>query len=177
MRLIVEKNVMVPMRDGIKLATDVYRLDVSEAVPTLVQRVPYNKELPLIQSYIVDLLRVAQAGYAVVVQDTRGCYASEGEYQPFFQEGADGADTIAWAASQPWSDGKIGTIGLSYYGVTQWQAALQSPQALLAMAPGVTTADYYESWTYQGGAFQLGFILNWALGFGLGEQMRRLAKV
>lgn len=176
MRLIVEKNVMVPMRDGIKLATDVYRPDVSEAVPTLVQRVPYNKELPLIQGYIVDLLRAAQAGYAVVVQDTRGCYASEGEYQPFFQEGADGADTIAWAASQSWSDGKIGTIGLSYYGVTQWQAALQSPKALLAMAPGVTTADYYESWTYQGGAFQLGFVLNWALSFGFGEQMRRLAK-
>ncbi len=98
MRIIIEKNVMVPMRDGVKLATDVYRPDISASVPTLVQRLPYNKELPLMQTYIVDLLRAAQAGYAVVVQDTRGCYASEGEYLPFFQEGADGADTIAWAA-------------------------------------------------------------------------------
>ncbi|HTK09195.1 MAG TPA: CocE/NonD family hydrolase [Ktedonobacteraceae bacterium] len=176
MRLIIEKNLMVPMRDGVKLATDVYRPDVSEAVPTLVQRVPYNKEHTLVQNYIVDLLRTAQAGFAVVVQDCRGCSASEGEFTPFFQEGPDGADTIAWAASQPWSNGKVGTIGQSYYGVTQWQAALQSPQALLAMVPGITTADYYESWMYQGGAFQLGFILNWALGLGFGAQIRRLAR-
>ncbi len=180
MRLIVEKNLMVPMRDGVKLATDVYRSDVSDAVPTLIQRVPYNKERPLTQNYLVDLLRTAQAGYAVVVQDCRGCAASEGEFTPVFQEGPDGADTIAWAASQPWSNGKVGTIGQSYYGITQWQAALQSPQALLAMAPGIAPgiapADYYERTTYQGGAFQLGFSLNWALGLGLGEQTRRLAQ-
>jgi hypothetical protein len=63
--------------------------------------VPYNKESPLVQNYIVDLLRAAQAGYAVVVQDCRGCFASEGEFTPLVQEGPDGADTIAWAASQP----------------------------------------------------------------------------
>ena len=176
MRLIVEKNLMVPMRDRVTLATDVYRPDVSDAVPTLVQRVPYNKERTFVQNAIVDLLQMVQAGYAVVVQDCRGTAASEGDFNPVFQEGLDGADTIAWATSQPWSTGKVGTIGQSYYGITQWQAAFQSPQALLATAPGIAPADYYEGVMYRGGALQLGFVLNWALGLGLGEQTRRLAK-
>jgi hypothetical protein len=89
MCLIVEKNLMVPMRDGVKLATDVYRPDVSEAVPTLVQRVPYNKERTLVQNYIVDLLRAAQAGYAVGVQDCRGTSAVRRGIQPAFSRRAD----------------------------------------------------------------------------------------
>ena len=87
------------MRDGATLATDVYRPDTAERCPTLVMRLPYNKEVNQLLNFSFDVLRGVQAGYVVVSQDTRGRYASEGEFNPFFDEGQDGADTIAWAAA------------------------------------------------------------------------------
>ncbi len=175
MNILIEKNLMVPMRDGVELATDVYRPDTEGPVPTLVQRLPYNKELVLLVNFAIDVPRAVQAGYAVVTQDTRGRFASGGEFNPFFDEAEDGADTIAWAAQQRWSTGKVGAVGGSYFGATQWLAATQKPEALRAMAPYVTAADYHEGWTYQGGAFELGFNLNWTLMFlALGELQRRL---
>jgi putative CocE/NonD family hydrolase len=172
--ILIEKNIMVPMRDGVKLATDVYRPAEEGQYPVIIQRLPYNKDLPAITMLLIDIFRLVQEGYVMVIQDTRGRFASEGEFHPFFQEPADGVDTIAWAASAPWSNGKVGLAGGSYFGATQWLAARETPEALLATAPVITSADYYESWTYQGGAFQLGFILMWTLGFVLGEQQRRL---
>jgi len=173
--LIIEKNVMVAMRDGVRMATDVYRPEGDGPFPALVQRLPYDKELPGLLNFAFDVLRGAQAGYAVVVQDTRGRYASEGEFTPFFDEAADGADTVAWAAEQPWCTGQVGMTGASYFGATQWLAASEAPPALKAIAPFVTTDQYYESWAYQGGAFQLGFNLHWTLSsLGLGELQRRL---
>ena len=175
MRVIIDKNIPVAMRDGVNLATDVYRQDGAGPFPTLVTRLPYNKELPGLLNFCFDVHRAAQAGYAVVVQDTRGRYASEGEFTPFLDEAADGADTIAWAAAQPWSTGQVGMTGGSYFGATQWLAASAGPPALKAIAPFVTTDQYYESWAYQGGAFQLGFNLHWSLSsLALGEMMRRL---
>ena len=132
MNITIEKNVMVPMRDGVKLATDIYRPAEGGPFPTLTQRLPYNKETIVM---VGDCFRMAQSGYAVVVQDTRGRFASEGEFNPFFQEPGDGVDTIAWAARQPWSTGNVGTMGGSYFGATQWLAAREAPEALLAMAP------------------------------------------
>src|SRR5439155_26690737 len=82
---------------------------------------------------------------------------------PFVDEGRDGFDAIAWCAAQPWSDGRVGMIGGSYVGATQWLAAGAAPPALRAIAPYVTASDYYEGWVYQGGAFQLGFSLRWSL--------------
>ena len=176
MRLVIDKSIQVPMRDGINLATDVYRPDGPGPFPTLLTRLPYNKELPGLLNFCFDVQRAAQAGYAVVVQDTRGRYASEGEFNPFFDEAADGADAVAWAAGQPWSTGQVGMTGGSYFGATQWLAASQAPPALKAIAPFVTTDQYYESWAYQGGAFQLGFNLHWALSsLALGEVTRQLA--
>jgi uncharacterized protein len=174
MNILIEKNIMVPMRDGIKLAADVYRPAEGGPFPVIVQRLPYNKDLPAMTTLLMDAFRLVQAGYVVVFQDTRGQFAAEGEFQPFFQEPGDGTDTIAWAANQPWSNGKIGLAGGSYFGATQWLAAREAPEALQAMVPTITSSDYYESWTYQGGAFQLGFILQWTLGFALAEQRRRL---
>lgn len=111
----------------------------------------------------------------MVVQDTRGRFASEGVFNPFFDEAADGADTIAWAAAQAWSTGDVGMVGGSYFGATQWLAATEAPPALRAMAPFATTDHYYEGGAYQGGAFQLGFNLHWCLvSLGLGELVRRL---
>jgi putative CocE/NonD family hydrolase len=167
--LIVEKNVMVPLRDGTLLATDVYRPRGEARLPVLLQRTPYDKDF----TTITHILRMAHSGYAVVVQDTRGRFASHGVFTPFVHEAADGADAVAWAAGQPWSDGHVGMFGGSYVGATQWLAATGAPPALRAIAPYVTASDYYEGWTYQGGAFQLGFALSWTLSFVLTETMRR----
>ena len=175
MTIIIDKNVPVPMRDGVSLATDVYRTEGAGPAPTLITRLPYNKEIGPLLSFSFDVLRGVQAGYAVVAQDTRGRFASEGEFTPFCDEARDGADTIAWAAAQPWSSGAVGMIGGSYFGATQWTAATQAPPALKAIAPFVTTDQYYDSWAYQGGAFQLGFNLNWTLSsLALGEVARRM---
>jgi len=177
MQLTIEKHLQVPMRDGVLLATDVYRPAGAGPFPVVMMRLPYNKEQPVLLFLAGDILRVAQAGYAVVVQDCRGTWASEGEFSPYFQEAEDGADAIAWAAAQAWSTGDVGMMGASYYGATQWLAATQAPPALKAIAPFITTDQYFEKWTYQGGAFQLGFMLQWAsVTFGVAEAVRRFMR-
>ena len=175
MQLLIDKHLQVLMRDGVLLATDVYRPAGPGPFPVVMMRLPYNKEQPVLLFLAGDILRVAQAGSAVVVQDCRGTWASGGEFSPYFQEAEDGADAIAWAAAQPWSTGEVGMMGASYYGATQWLAAIEAPPALKAIAPFITTDQYYEKWTYQGGAFQLGFMLQWASAtFGVAEAVRRL---
>lgn len=174
MTILIEKNLIVPMRDGVNLAADVYRPTEGGPFPVIVQRLPYNKDLPALTMLLIDAFRVVQAGYVVVFQDTRGQFSSQGTFNPFFQEPDDGVDTLAWAASMPWSNGIVGLAGGSYFGATQWLAAREVPEALRAIVPLITSADYYESWTYQGGAFQLGFILQWSLGFAMSEQQRRI---
>jgi len=167
MSIVIEENIMVPMRDGVKLATDVYRPAQEGQWPVLVTRLPYNKDLRFPFEYPpftkekriflelnLDSARVLEAGYVIVAQDTRGRYASEGEFEPFVQEAQDGADTIAWAASQPWSNGQVGMFGVSYQGLTQWQAAREQPAALRAIAPSQTPG--WHLYPYQGGAFFAG---------------------
>lgn len=171
----IEKNLQVPMRDDVTLASDVYRPADDGRHPVVLMRLPYNKEQPVLLFLAGDILRIAQAGYAVVVQDCRGTFQSGGEFDPYFQEANDGVDAIAWAAAQTWSSGVVGMMGASYYGATQLLAAIEDPPALKAIAPFITTDQYYDKWTYQGGAFQLGFILQWATAtFGVGEVVRRL---
>ena len=174
MRIIIDKSVRVEMRDGVGLGTDVYRLDTTEPMPVLLQRLPYSKELPSVQNAF-HLMRAVQAGYVVVVQDTRGRYTSEGSFTPFVDDGRDGADAVGWCAAQPWSNGRVGMIGGSYFGATQWRAASEAPPALMAFAPSVTVADYHEGWTYRGGAFELGFVHHWTLGLAGAEAGRRIA--
>lgn len=148
----IEKNLMVAMRDGVKLATDIYRLEGTSPTPVLVVRTPYNKDRMVAWGDIFDILRAVQAGYAVVAQDVRGRYASEGIFTPHVQETADGLDAFAWAAAQPWSNGLVGTFGGSYLGCAQWLPARERPPALRAMAPSITFSDGYEGCSYQGGA-------------------------
>lgn len=174
MRLVIEKDQKVRMRDGVALATDVYRPDIRDRVPALVQRMPYNKESYELVNYSLDVLRAARAGYAVVVQTTRGRYASEGRFEPFVDEGEDGADAIEWVAAQPWCSGRVGMVGGSYVGLTQWRAAAQRPPALAGVAPFLSGHDVYGGWLYRGGAFQLGLALHWTLLFlSLAELQRR----
>ena len=175
MNILIEKNVQVQMRDGVNLATDVYRPSEGGPSPTLITRLPYNKELlafTVLPS--LDIFRAVQSGYVVIVQDVRGRFASEGEFDPLFQEADDGEDAIAWAAEQPWSDGNVGGFGPSYLGTTQWTAASKAPEALKAIAPMVAPTAYYGDLAYQGGAFQLGADLWWSLFIAIGEQQRRL---
>jgi len=122
-----ETDLMVPMRDGVRLATDIYRPEHQDQVPTLLARTPYDKTGIEGLREELDVFAAVRAGYAVVVQDVRGRCASEGDFDAFAQEAADGADTIAWITAQSWSDGNVGTFGKSYLGATQWQLAPAQP--------------------------------------------------
>jgi putative CocE/NonD family hydrolase len=151
------------MRDGIILKADVFRPDTGTPVPAIVSRTPYDKNNLEIQKYTIHSVRAAEAGFAVICQDTRGRFESEGEFCPFIDEGLDGYDTVEWAAAQPWCTGNVGMTGGSYIGATQWLTAVEQPPHLKAIFPIVTASEYYEGWTYQGGALQLGFILFWII--------------
>ena len=175
-RVLVDRNVPTPMRDGTVLRADVYRPETDAPVPAIVSRLPYNKDVLLNQAFAIHAIRAAEAGFAIIYQDTRGRFQSEGMFYPFFHEGKDGFDTVEWAASQPWCSGAVGMTGASYFGATQWLAAAEQPPHLKAICPIVTTSEYYESWTYQGGAFQLGFTLMWTLENLAPETARRLAE-
>ena len=132
----VDRDVAVPMRDGVALRADVYRPAREGKFPVLVFRTPYGKHHAARSDGVH--LKAVERGYAVVLQDVRGRYASDGHFDPYRQEGKDGYDTIEWAASQSWSDGRVGTYGLSYPGAVQWLAAMESPPHLVAMAPAMT---------------------------------------
>ena len=158
----MEANVPVPMRDGTTLYADIYRPDGVGPFPVILQRTPYEKTTPLTMT-MLDPLKAAKHGYAVVIQDTRGRFASEGAFYAFRDDINDGYDTVEWAAVQPWSSGKVGMYGASYVGATQWLAALARPPHLVTIMPNVTASNCHEGWTYQGGAFELGFNVSWTL--------------
>jgi hypothetical protein len=152
---VIDRNVAVRMRDGVVLRADLWRPARDGRFPTLVYRTPYNKA-PVFATYSL-FRRAVERGYAVVAQDVRGRYASDGEYLPYQQEGQDGFDTIEWAAAEPWSDGRIGTVGLSYPGAVQWLAAIEQPPHLLAMVPAMTFATPEHFW-YSGGVWDNSWI-------------------
>ncbi|HKP30042.1 MAG TPA: CocE/NonD family hydrolase, partial [Gemmatimonadales bacterium] len=152
---VIHRNVAVPMRDAVVLRADVWLPSVSGRFPTLVYRTPYSKA-PVFTTYSLFGAAVAR-GYAVVAQDVRGRYASDGAYRAYQQEGKDGYDTIEWAAAQPWSNGSVGTFGLSYPGAVQWLAAIESPPHLKAMVPAMTFASPTHFW-YTGGVWDNSWI-------------------
>lgn len=146
----VLKNVPVPMRDGVTLRADVFLPRTEGKSPTLVYRTPYGKDA-VPQEYTTVKAALAR-GYVVVVQDVRGRYHSEGEFRPYENEGRDGYDTIEWAARQAWSNGRVGTFGLSYPGAVQWLAAVEGPPHLDAMVPAMTFASP-RNFFYTNGVF------------------------
>ena len=160
----VDFNVPVKMRDGTTLYADVFRPDSPGKFPGLITRTPYDKSAQTNRVGTLDAIRAAAGGYAAVVQDVRGRFASEGDFYTFVNEIDDGYDSIEWLAAQPWCTGKVGAYGISYVGATQWLAAKAKPPSLVAIAPGFTASDYHEGWAWQGGAFELGFNLSWAVG-------------
>src|SRR5437867_6772694 len=150
-----DQDVAVPMRDGVRLRADILRPSGNERFPTLVYRTPYGRHAALKDS--TTFTRAVERGYAVVVQDVRGRYASDGEFRPYESEGRDGYDTIEWAARQPWSNGKVGTFGLSYPGAVQWLAAVESPPHLKAMVPAMTFSTP-RNFFYASGVFDMSWM-------------------
>lgn len=164
MRVVIDKNVAIPMRDGTELRADVYRPDGDGRHPVLLQRTPYNKELWPITALTLDPVRAAAAGYAVVIQDVRARWASEGEvFFPYRDEREDGYDSVAWSAAQAFSTGKVGCYGLSYMGGTAWLAALSGHPAVAALSPTTAPNDFWRNHFWRGGALQLGTLAMWAL--------------
>src|SRR3990172_2880885 len=153
--IVRDRDVAVPMRDGVVLRAEVWRPAGAGRVPVLVYRTPYGR-LQAIETYDT-FTRAVERGYAVVVQDVRGRYGSDGDFTPYQQEGRDGYDTIEWAGRQPWSDGHVGTFGLSYPGAVQWLAAMERPPHLKAMVPAMTFSTPRNFFT-SGGVADLSWI-------------------
>ena len=150
----------VPMRDGVNLSTDIYLPRGAGRVPTVLMRTPYgNNGEPMIEKG----RRLANDGYACVIQDCRGRWDSDGDYYPFVADGADGFDTQEWIGQREWSDGKIGMAGASYGGATQWLSAPHGSGSLTCIAPRVICCDYFSGLVYPGGALQLNVIMTWGM--------------
>ena len=151
------------MRDGVMLATEVYRPAGQGRFPVVLERTPYNRRSPAPGTDCDSPTGqfFAERGYVLLSQDVRGRYRSGGEFDAMRQEADDGYDAVEWAAAQAWSNGKVGMIGGSYVGLTQWQAAIKQPPHLVAIAPHYSSSDYHHGWTYQGGAFDLWFAMSW----------------
>lgn len=171
-QVVVEYDVPARMRDGVTLRANIYRPAGEGQWPVLLTRLPYGKDLPG-GSSVMDPAQVARRGYVVIVQDTRGRFASEGEWKPMVNEPLDGVDTIKWAASLPYSNGKVGMYGASYYGFTQWSAAVHAPEELKAMVPFITWNDPLNGVLFRGGTLELGTSANWQISMGFDELVRR----
>ena len=152
------ETIAVPMRDGIKLATDIYRDDAVTKAPVILMRSPYDRTK---QKGTGE--KWAKAGYIFIAQDCRGTKASEGVMAPYNNEGQDGYDTLEWITRQPWCSGRVGMMGGSYVGAVQWQAAVENPPGLAAIAPQATWSSFYRN-LYLGGSVRLALISGWIAG-------------
>lgn len=157
---------MVPMRDRVRLFSQIYRPAVSGRYPVVVIRTPYAGVFGdgCFANNIWDqgAADLAKEGYVSVLQQSRGTKRSEGDFIPFLVEQNDGHDAVQWASEQTWSNGKVGMTSGSYLGATQWQAALTSPSNLLVITPAVTASNYHDDWVGRNGVFDLLFSQVWA---------------
>ncbi len=148
------RNVRVPMRDGIALATDVYLPAEGDRFPVVLVRTAYNRTLFNDSSF-------PQHGIAYMVQDCRGRYDAEGVHNPFIAEGDDGVDTLEWLGSQPWCDGRVGMFGDSYLAATQFYLAPSGHPLLKALNPRFMCGDGWKHAYYCDGAFSLALSWSW----------------
>jgi len=170
MEMTVDYDVPIRLRDGVLTFADVYRPRGGGRYPVLLTRTPYDKTGA--NGYPTPL-RGVRSGYAVAIQDVRGRYKSEGEFDPLFQEVADGYDSVEWCARLPYSNGKVGMFGGSYVGATQMLAAIAAPPHLVGIVPNVTASDYHEHWAYQGGAFMQLLAQAWSSALSIDVLSRR----
>jgi uncharacterized protein len=161
----VLRDVMVPMRDGIRLATDVYLPRAAAGatparLPAIMERTPYGKAGAAGSAGFF-----AEHGYVAIAQDVRGRYQSEGHWTPIKDDGNDGFDTAQWMAAQSWSDGTLGTIGTSYGGAVQHALAISHPSQLKAMIPVDAMSNFGRYGVRHNGAFELRWF-NWVFTLG-----------
>jgi len=165
----VDRDVIVTMRDGVRLACDVYRPKAPGKYPVLYTVAPYLKDAIYLPTMSVfryretgNIAKWVSRGYVYVHTDVRGTGKSEGLFKPFCkEEQTDLYDMIEWAAVQPWSSGKVGMFGESYYGMVQWAAAVQNPPHLACCAPYDACNDLYRHFCFKGGIFYIGFQNHW----------------
>ncbi len=162
---IVKQDVMVPMRDGVKLATNIYIPDGEGPWPVVLTRTPYNKN-----SAASTASQYNERGYVLVSQDVRGRYASEGVDQPFENDMNDGYDTVEWVAEQSFSNGKVGIFGTSAPGITSNLAAAAAPPHLVAAIVTVAPDSLFYRSRFPGGAFKESHSGGWLRGQGISEE-------
>lgn len=156
-KVVEQRDLDAPMRDGVKLKIDVFRPDAEGRFPAVLQQTPYNKN-----GQAERARKFAARGYVVVNSDSRGRFDSGGEWDPFSQKHKmDGYDLVQWIAEQPWCNGNVGTYGLSYMGWTSWWTASQAPPALKAIVPEVAPPDHFHNCPYQNGIFVC-WMMDWA---------------
>ena len=153
----VRTDVKIPMRDGIQLSANIFLPKAEGKFPVILVRSPYGKG----DEKQGEGLFYAAHGYVFVIQDCRGRGASQGQWEPFANETADGQDTQKWILNQPWCDGSIGTAGGSYVGFTQWMSAPNAGEYLKAMFCVVPLVDTYGDAAYVDGAFSLALMMGW----------------
>jgi hypothetical protein len=172
--VLIENDVETPLSDGTILRSTVYRPAADgERFPVLMTRSPYGRDLSVNSAYF-NPATVAGAGFVVVLQDVRGRFGSEGTFEPSANEADDGAEAVQWAASLPYSSGRVGMWGRSYFGESQLRAARRRPRGLGALAPGVCAAGSADNGAiFRGGAFELGSRLSWGHGSISLETIRR----
>ena len=178
MPVTIERDMAATMRDGTVLRADVYRptgpavAGSDDGVPVLLARSPYDKRVNVSTFGNTHPAWYASHGYMVVIQDCRGRYTSGGDFYPFAHETDDGYDTVEWAARLDGANGDVGMFGFSYVGATQLLAAVARPPSLRSIAPGFTGSQYYDGWTYNGGALAAAFVCYWANLLALGSAVR-----
>ncbi|MBX3413430.1 MAG: CocE/NonD family hydrolase [Pirellulales bacterium] len=150
-------EVMVPMRDGVKLATNVFKPKGEGPWPVIVTRTPYSKD----GQFSALWPRYTAAGYVFVIQDTRGKFRSEGDYRPFETDRVDGFDTIEWVSQQDWCNGNVGMSGASAMGITSLAAACEKPPALKAAYVIVAPECFWNEAIFIGGCFKEADTVNW----------------
>jgi len=167
--IIIENNVAMKTRDSVVLRADIYRPKADGTFPVLLERTPYDK-----RSEVAFGLQAVAHGYVYIVQDVRGRFASDGEWYPLVHEANDGYDCVEWAATLPYSNGRLGMTGGSYVGATQMLAAVAAPPHLKGIMPTVTASEYHEQWVYQGGAFAQLLNQAWSTALSINTLERRV---
>ncbi|MEM3192511.1 MAG: CocE/NonD family hydrolase [Candidatus Micrarchaeaceae archaeon] len=155
MEIIQEFGIKQQMRDGTRLSSDIFRPMSNEKFPTILTRSPYLTVPGYFERLVDDARFFVRNGYVFIIQDCRGKNDSEGRFDPFHDDGRDGYDTIEWISKQPWSNGRVGTIGNSYAAWNQWAAAVLNPPHLKTMISIVTLPDPVLNVPYQGGELVL----------------------
>ncbi len=155
--IVTDTDVRMTTRDGVTLRADVHRPAQEGRYPVLLVRTPYGKRA----SERIEPAYFPGHGYIVVIQDVRGRGRSDGTFDPFTQEGPDGADAVAWAADLPGGNGEVGTLSQSYMGLAQYHLATHRPPALRAASPVSGPITFFHDCLYRNGVLELDWTVNW----------------